>query len=326
MKRILLIGGGIQEIPAVQKAKEWGCEVLVTDRNKFAPCFQYADGHAVIDGKDLERLVAYAWENGIDGVFTMTELVTSVAVVADALRLPGCDIKAAVNCQHKGMAHRILCDTDIPIPKGGPAAGLDEIARALWALPGEAFIKPVIGAGARGARKVSSVKEIADYHGEVMVQEYLEGTHHDASGLFNGGVFRPLGITDREFDNLKESKVSAPTALTLDQQDELYQHLCEGAWALGIRDGPIKCDAMLTDDGFKILEYAPRLHGPKSTLFVLPAAGIDPLKPVLQHLVGDKITDDWDNFQGSCRMKNKGEDVWRLYQGMGQAITWDFGG
>lgn len=303
MKTVLLIGGGIQEVPAVQKAKEWGYKVLVTDRNKISPCFQYADGHAVIDGKDIERLVAYAWENKVDGVFTMTELVTTVAVLADILNLPGCNARGAVDCQNKALTHRLLRDTGIPVPLGSPAAGLVEIETRLKILGGEAFIKPVIGSGAKGARKVSSAREIADYHGQVMIQEYLEGTHHDASGLIDRwGHFYPLGITDREFENLKEVRVSAPTWLTDEQQTELYKYLYDGAWTLGIREGPIKCDAMLTDDGFKILEYAPRLHGPKSTLYVLPAVGIEPLLPALQCLTGQSIDTVSLNTDRGARM------------------------
>ena len=56
----MMIGGGIQEIPAVKIIQKLGYKVLVTDRNANAPCFSIADYTFVCDGRDVESLVAFA--------------------------------------------------------------------------------------------------------------------------------------------------------------------------------------------------------------------------------------------------------------------------
>ena len=62
-KTIMMIGGGIQEVKAVEIAQSSGYKVIVTDRNEDAPCFAYADFTAVIDGRDIEALVAFTLIN-----------------------------------------------------------------------------------------------------------------------------------------------------------------------------------------------------------------------------------------------------------------------
>ena len=54
-----MVGGGLQEIDAVKIAQEAGYKVLVTDKNENAPCFDYCDYKAVIDGRDIENLSSF---------------------------------------------------------------------------------------------------------------------------------------------------------------------------------------------------------------------------------------------------------------------------
>ena len=48
-----MIGGGVQEIPAVTKLQEFGYHVIVIDRNKYAPAFEFSDKKVIFDGKDI---------------------------------------------------------------------------------------------------------------------------------------------------------------------------------------------------------------------------------------------------------------------------------
>jgi biotin carboxylase len=315
-KTLLMIGGGIQEVPAVTRAKGLDYKILVTDRNENAPCFVFADGHKVIDGRDVEGLIAYAVQNSIDGVFTLTELVTSVAAVSDALGITENSLLSAVSCQNKYIASRIFKSANVPHPITFYCVNWDEAQRAINHFGGEAFVKPIVGFGGKGAKRIESAYQIFHKFDEVIIQEYLVGSHHDANGLIDiFGHEYELGITDRKFaeDMPAEIEIRAPTELDERQQAELYDLLFDAARALGIKSGPVKCDAVLVNAEFKILEVAPRLHGPKATLFALPAVGIEPLKPMLQCITG-QVIDSIGDPQGEAVMKGRGEE-WKLYDG-----------
>ena len=121
-----------------------------------------------------------------------------------------------------------------------------------------------------------------------------------------------MGITDRKFaeDRPAETEIRAPTELDERRQAELYDLLFQSARVLGIRSGPVKCDAMLVNGIFKILEVAPRLHGPKATLFALPAVGIEPLTSMLQCITG-QVIDNIPGPKGEVVMRGRGKE-WEL--------------
>ncbi len=61
------------------------------------------------------------------------------------------------------------------------------------------------------------------------------------------------------------------------------------AAAFGIDSGPVKGDAILTDGGFTMLEIAPRLHGPKMSLYALPESGQDYWAGFLSVITGGPV-------------------------------------
>jgi biotin carboxylase len=293
----MMIGGGVQQIKAVQTAQSIGLKVIVTDRNSSAPCFAYADVPVQIDGRDIESLVAFTLLNKerleIKGVFTLTELVTSVASVAQAAGLPGVTVKSAVACQNKAISKNLWLEKDVPTPVGDVAYNITEAKNLFERLKGSAFIKPVTGFGGQASQKIRSKGELDVYLSKedksilfpCIIEEHIDGTMHDVNGLFNEkGHFLPMGIVDRFFlnDYPVEKEIRTPSSLSESQQRELYALLENGMRALGINYGPVKGDAVLSDKGFKLLEVAPRLHGPKNSLYLLPFSGLTPLIPTLK--------------------------------------------
>ncbi len=73
------------------------------------------------------------------------------------------------------------------------------------------------------------------------------------------------------------------------QQKDLYDLLRRCAAAFGIDSGPVKGDAILTDGGFTMLEIAPRLHGPKMSLYALPESGQDYWADFLSVITGGPV-------------------------------------
>ena len=51
---ILIITGGVLQIPAILEAKKMGLKTIVTDQNKNAPCMNIADESFTIDIFDVE--------------------------------------------------------------------------------------------------------------------------------------------------------------------------------------------------------------------------------------------------------------------------------
>lgn len=287
--RVLMIGGGSQQVRAVELAQSWGYHVTVTDRRRDAPCRDVADDFWIVDGYNYIRIANIEEDGGayfgkdrphVDGVFTMTEMVETVGYVANRLGLPGSGQGSAMFCQSKMFSKREWIKAGVPTP---PLLTQEEANT----IP--AFSRPIVGSGSVGAR--------LGWRGDGYVSDqYMPGTHHDVTGIFDDeGELHCAGISERFFatdvgDDLIETGAHCPGSLDDGQRAELLDLVKRGANALGITSLAVKADVVLSDGEFYLLEMAPRLHGPKSTLWLYPEAmGFHPLKAYLQVVTGQKL-------------------------------------
>jgi len=304
-KSVVLIGGGLQEVEAVRIAQKAGFRVIVTDRSPEAPCFELADHGQVIDGSDGAALTSFVLERkeeeNIVAVFTLTELVRGVAAVVQAAELPGASPKSAEICQDKALFKKVMVKNRVPTPGGFILNSFCEAEKALDELGGTAFVKPVVGFGGSGAMRIDSPGELCFYFKNhkgraLLMEEFACGSMHDVNGLFDAeGNFHLLGCFDRFFhvDYPVEVGARYPSLLDASSQARLAEVTEQAARAAGITSGPVKADLVMTGQGCKILEMAPRLHGPKGTLFLTRmATGVSHLETMLrvfsEGLIGDK--------------------------------------
>ena len=329
MTSLLMVGGGVQELEAVHAARRNGFYVIVTDRDSSAPCALAADEFYRIDGRDAEGLVSLGLHlrsrGRLDGVFTFTELVTSVALIAQACGLPGASVAEAVICQDKGLSKNIWHRRGVSTPKGMLFYGDKAYDELLDQVVFPLIVKPVKGSGGRGMSIINDANAFlawyigygssVTYDNRVVIEEFVQGSSHDVNGLFDeNGKFHPYGIVDRNFlaESVVEASVIAPTKLTSSQQGDLYSLLESACRAVGINSGPVKGDSVLTDAGFKMLEIAPRLHGPKCSLYALPAVMERYLECFFSILVGNStaaefaLTDNGRFFRSSLISVNPG--------------------
>jgi len=298
---IMMIGGGIQEIPAVKIAKSLGVKVIVADRNPNAPCFKYADYKCIADGRDIESLIAYGLLNkdklNIKYIFTLTELVTSVSAISKALNLPGTSLESVVKCQNKELCKTIWLKNKVSTPNGGVVTNYESAKDLFLKLNKSVFIKKIIGFGGVGARKIIGQSEFDSFFNQLnqtdfplIMEEFINGDMFDVNGFIDmNGNFHKLGIVDRFFlnDFPVEKEIRSPSRLSKQKQEELYNLFFESVIALGIEWGPVKGDIVLDGDSFKILEVAPRLHGPKNSVFLLPSTGMNILEYLLKEVLND---------------------------------------
>jgi len=262
VKKLLMIGYGVQERWVKEAVEKHGFECITTDRDESR------NPDIVVDGTDVGVISWLAsMAGGVEGVFTFTELVDTVARVAKILDVPGVSPLSAKRSRNKWLAYEYFSKYWVNTPETRP-------------LSDDWLCKPIIGDGGRGVISLDGM----------MMQERIDGTHHDVNGLIHEGEFIPQWIHDRSFRQTDsaclETEMRVPTSLTEDQQKKLYQLLEDGVRALGIDWGPVKGDAVFDGKDFYLLEVAPRLHGPRSTVMAVPATGFDPMLPAAHVIAG----------------------------------------
>ena len=302
---IVMVGGGLQQVTAVKYLQLLGYRVLVVDKNDQAKCRSVSNFFFNSDGQDHKSIsdfiIKKKRELNILGIFTLTELVETVSRVGLATGLPCVSVKAATLCQNKELSKNIWLKNGISTPVGGSFKNKDSIRNFFDNIGRRAFAKPIKGFGGIGACELYNFEDLERYISSYpdlsfVLEEVCRGDMIDVNAYFDKyGKFVPLGCFDREFDKevLIEKSGTFPSKLPSRIQSEALELTKKAALSLGINWGPVKADLVSTKEGLKILEMAPRLHGPKGTLFLTKMAkGTEHLSHIAPLLIGQDVDEE----------------------------------
>ena len=91
MKKILILGGTLFQIPAIQYAKQQGYYVITCDYLPENPGHAYADEYHNVSTTDKESVLALSRQLAIDGIlcFASDPAAPTAAYVSEQMGLPG---------------------------------------------------------------------------------------------------------------------------------------------------------------------------------------------------------------------------------------------
>ena len=118
MKKLLIIGASILQLPAIKKAKEMGLYVAVLDFNPNAVGISYADKYFNASTMDENAVLEVAKEFKPDGIMTLaTDMpMRGVAKVSDALGLHSISYETAVKATDKYDMIKAFEEHNVPAP------------------------------------------------------------------------------------------------------------------------------------------------------------------------------------------------------------------
>ena len=314
-KTLFIVSGGAESIPGIQRAKNMGLHVVVSDINPKAPGFDIADDRVIADTYGVEDTIAAALHyhktiRPIDGVMCIaSDVPLTVASVAHALGLPGITIEAARLAGDKLAMKERFAEKGISIPWFCRVDSVTHLRRILSERGFPVVLKPVDSRGARGVLRLTESVDLdwAYEHsvsfspsGRVMVEEYLEGPQISTeSAIINGQTFTP-GFTDRNYEffdrfapYIIENGGHQPSVLTTEQQDSVSGLAEQAALAMGITTGIANADMVLTKDGPKVIEIAARLSGGWFSTDQIPlATGVDLIGAGVRIALGEQVPEE----------------------------------
>ncbi|MAT63707.1 MAG: hypothetical protein CL881_07915 [Dehalococcoidia bacterium] len=312
MKNILIISGGIEAIPGIIKAKEMGLNVVVSDGNPNAPGFNYSDDKIIAstyDHKETYRKVKnyHTLKKNIDGVICIaSDVPYTVAYVAEKLQLPGIPLKSANLAIDKILMKDSLSRSGVLVPDYHEIKSFAEFNNIIntWDYP--LIIKPVDSRGARGVLRLVpgvdldwawnySLKNSPS--GRVMIERYLDGVQLSTESIIVKSKCYTCGYSDRNYEYLDryaphiiENGSDMPTIFSKHVKKRIDETIKMGAESLGIKNGIIKGDIVISDNEVKVIELATRLSGGYFSTNMIPSStGIDLIKEAIKISLGEKI-------------------------------------
>lgn len=307
-KKLMILGASILQLPAIEKAKEMGLEVVVVDMNPEAIGFNVPGViKENISTIDVPAVVEAAKRHKIDGIMTLaTDMpMRSVATVAKEMGLIGIDEDTALKATNKAEMRAALQANDVPIPKFFKVTNEKEYMKAVKHFSVPFIVKPVDSSGSRGIVEViditdqKQIKEAYEYCrpfskiGDVVVEEYMNGAEVSVETLSVDGICHVIQITDKlttGAPHYVEMGHSQPTKHNKDIVEKIVEVAKAANKAIGIKNGPSHTEIIVTSDGPKIVEIGARLGGDNITTHLVPlSTGVDMVECCIKNALGEKM-------------------------------------
>jgi biotin carboxylase len=304
MRKIMILGASILQLPAILKAKEMGLQVIAVDADKNAIGFKDADICLEISTINIPSVVKAAKEFKVDGVMTLASdmPMRTVAAVAKELNIVGVTEDTAYKATNKALMRECLKKHNIPIPMFFKVKGYMNYLSTIQYFTSKFIVKPVDNSGSRGVFmvEVNNDKNSIDYayeycrkysrSGEIVVEEFMEGPEVSVETLSVDGGVHIIAITDKlttGAPRFVEMGHSQPTHLSDMVKIQIEAVTAAAVKAIGIEDGPSHTEIIVTNEGPKIVELGARLGGDNITTHLVPlSTGVDMVKCCIDVALG----------------------------------------
>lgn len=302
MKRLLIIGASILQLPAIKKAKEMGLYVAVADFNPNAIGIQYADEYYNASTIDEDAICDVAKRFKPDGIMTLaTDMpMRSLAKAAALLGLPAISYDTAVKATDKYEMIKAFKEHCVASPWFYKISCREDIVCQKDNFTYPCIMKPTDNAGSRGVVLVNNYDELYDAYdyshkqsrsGNVIIEEYLQGNEVSAEILVINGDVHILAITDKlttGAPHFVEMGHSQPSQQPLHIQSAIKELATQAVKSVGIQTGPAHVEMMVTDRGPVMIELGARMGGDCITTHLVPlSTGVDMIKATIDMALGN---------------------------------------
>ena len=294
--KILILGGGFQQLPAIRKAHELGLTVLLADYLPDAPGRSEADQSFLISTRDRDKILELARREGVDGIlaFASDPAEETAAYVAEKMGLPGGMYAAAGILGNKRKFREFLAMHGLPAPRHFPMNYPESD------LPYPVVVKPLDSSGSKGVTILRSydagrllrayqVAVSCSLSGQAMAEEYIAyGYRHLIGGdvIVRGGNVVLYGLMDcirEEGKNLVPCGKIYPCGAGDEVKVRIARIMQKVIHKLSITDAEMNVEFIAGKDGEVYpIEIALRCGGNGIPQLLSDATGIDWIREEVQ--------------------------------------------
>ena len=161
MKKILIVGGGINQIPLIIASKREGYHVIVVDyAGENCPAYTIADRFYNVSTQDENAIYEVAKKEGIDGIISNSEhsmlIVNSIAGKLSLIGNPTGGIKSLVS---KSKFRDLQKRAGVYVPDHHEVTTAEEAVTVAERLNYPIIVKPCESSGSRGCKIIEKFNE-----------------------------------------------------------------------------------------------------------------------------------------------------------------------
>ncbi|MDE5552071.1 MAG: ATP-grasp domain-containing protein [Muribaculaceae bacterium] len=311
-KKILMLGGSTQQVPAIRKAAEMGYETILMDYLPDNPGQYVADKWYQESTTDVEAVCRIAENEGVSGIlaYASDPAALPAAIACERLGLPGNPVKSVEILGVKHKFRQFLKENGFPCPKNftfSPDTPLDEVIAGCNNLRFPIVIKPTDSSGSKGVSFLDNVNDIKNAitfatgysRNKILIaEEFIERGYPYVIG---GDIFVRDGrivvfgdmecLRDDNGKSLIPIGKKIPNGLTPTQKNNLYTELQRLVDCLNISSVEMNIEALIdTEDRPHFLEVGPRAGGNMIPIQLSDAFGVDLIKANIAAAMGEDLS------------------------------------
>lgn len=209
-KKIVILGGGANQIPLIQRARNLGLYVIVCDFRPDIDGAKIADAHYCVNTMDVDKVIEVCEREKADGIITNSEpTFVAMAQVAKEVGLRCLSIEDTILYKNKFKMREFCRNHGIDSPQYALCASLDDAIKAYHTIGKKCIIKPLDNSASRGVFSINSDHDLRVHFDEclsassaanhrVLLEEYIEGTEFTIDSLKTKEGNRCLAISSKK--------------------------------------------------------------------------------------------------------------------------------
>ena len=305
-----MLGGSMQQIPAIKQSKEKGYYTITCDYLPDNPGHKYADEFHNVSTTDKEAVLKLAKELNIDGIvaYASDPAAPTAAYVAQEMGLPGNPYNSVEILTQKDLFRLFLKNNGFNTPQAKGYTNFDDAYNEIDSFKFPVMVKPVDSSGSKGVVKIESKTQLKDAFDEalsysrakrIVIEEFIQKKGYQVSGdgfsVDGKLVFTSYGNElysgkgTREYVALGEFW---PLLLCDELKQKVDNELQKLITALGMKTCAYNIEVILDqNDDVYILELGPRNGGSYIPQLIQYATGVDLIDYTLRAAVGEDCSD-----------------------------------
>lgn len=320
MKKLMVLGAGILQIPIIKKAREMGFYVIAADGDQNACGFPYADKTIVANIVDEEVMLKIARDKQIDGVIHPCSEVSMNVMgrINDELGLSGISKEQAIRATNKHLMRRAFEEVNAPSPK----SILTSSAEDAWShfcndFDAIAILKPSRNSGSRGIAKIEKditkerfimLYDVAFNESRdksVLIEQFIEGPEFSVEIIVWNNVVNVLTVTDKKTTgapHFVELGHNQPSCFPEETVKIVKDAAVAGVKSLGVNACACHAEVKVQNGKAYLMEIGARMGGDFiSTVLTRLSTGIDMIGAAVNCALGvEPNLNPIDRRQGVC--------------------------
>ena len=303
MKKLMIMGAGIYQVPLIKKAKEMGIYTIAVSIPGNYPGFEIADQVCYENTVDYEKILEVAKREKVDGIVTAgTDVaVITIGKVCDELGLTGLSFEAAKVASNKILMKKKYEEHQVRTARFREISFEDDMYEKTKDLNFPLIFKAIDSSGSRGIIRVNTREEFEAARDIVksttrkqnfIIEEFIEGEEFGAQAfVYHGEVKFILPHGDYVFHGDTGVPVGhfAPYNLKPEVIEDMKVQLRRAVEAMGLDNCAINADFILKDEKTYVLELGGRSGATCLAELVSIYYGFDYYEKLILAALGEEV-------------------------------------